>query len=107
VEGTIDASDEDTAKLIINKVTELKREEEKEKGKKLYIKVKDLEYYKYIKKQLFLNICKHKGNDCVIIYNEKDKANMVLPENNWVNTEDEKLIINLKVLLGEKNIAIK
>ena len=105
VEGTIDASDEDTPKLIINKVTELKKEEEK--GKKLYIKVKDLEYYKYIKKQLFLNICKHKGNDCVIIYNEKDKANMVLPENNWVNTEDEKLIVNLKVLLGEKNIAIK
>lgn len=107
VEGTIDASDEDTPKLIINKVTELKREEEKEKGKKLYIKVKDLEYYKYIKKQLFLNICKHKGNDCVIIYNEKDKANMVLPENNWVNSEDEKLISNLKVLLGEKNIAVK
>jgi len=32
---------------------------------------------------------------------------MVLPEKNWVNTEDEKLIISLKELLGEENIVIK
>ena len=109
VEGTLDASDEDVPKLIINKVSELKKEEEeeKEKQKKLYIKVKDLDHYKFIKKQLFTHICKHRGEDCVIIYNEKDRANMVLPQNNWVNIKDEQLIKSLKDLLGEKNIAIK
>ncbi len=105
VEGTIDSSEEESPKLIINKVTELQKEEKK--SKKLYIKVKDIEDYKNIKKELFYNICQHKGEDSVIIYNEKDKANMVLPKNNRVNTEDEQLIISLKNLLGENNIAIK
>jgi len=108
VEGSIDASEEEAPKLIINNVTELKKEHENQTiQKKLYIKVKNLENYKNIKKELFYTICRHKGADCVIIYSEKDKANMVLPEKNWVNTEDEKLIINLKELLGEENIVIK
>lgn len=107
-EGTIDASEEEAPKLMINKITELKKENENKSGqRRLYIKVKNLESYKNIKKELLNAICGHKGNDCVIIYNEKDKANMILPEKNWVNTEDEKLIISLKELLGEKNIAIK
>ena len=107
VEGTIDASEEESPKLIINRVTELKKEDEKQtKQNKLYIKVKDTEDYKNIKKELFYCICKHKGVDCVIIYNEKDKANMVLPNKYRVNIEDEKLITYLKKLLGEKNIAI-
>lgn len=107
-EGTIDASEEEAPKLMINKITELKKENENKSGqRRLYIKVKNLESYKNIKKELLNAICGHKGNDCVIIYNEKDKANMILPEKNWVNTEDEKLIISLKDLLGEKNIAIK
>jgi DNA polymerase-3 subunit alpha len=108
VEGSIDASEEEAPKLIINNVTELKKEHENQTiQKKLYIKVKNLENYKNIKKELFYTICRHKGADCVIIYSEKDKANMVLPEKNWVNTEDEKLIISLKELLGEENIVIK
>ncbi len=107
VEGTIDASEEESPKLIVNKVMELKKENEKKPKKKLYLKVKDLEYYKYIKKDLFYNICQHKGEDSVIIYNEKDKSNMVLPKNNWVNTQDEQLITSLIKLLGENNIAIK
>jgi len=122
VEGTIDASEEETPKLIINKVTELKKEHEELTGQnnqnnqntqnnqnkqnKLYIKVKDTENYKNIKKDLFHCICSHKGGDCVIIYNEKDKANMVLPNKYSVNAEDEVLITGLKELLGEKNIAI-
>lgn len=107
VEGTIDASEEESPKLLINKITELKKENFADKPKKLYLKVKDKENYKNIKKELFEKICRHKGRDCVIIYNEKDKANMVLPEKNWVNIGDEELINSLKELFGEKNIAIK
>ncbi|HPB80383.1 MAG TPA: OB-fold nucleic acid binding domain-containing protein, partial [Sedimentibacter sp.] len=107
VEGTIDTSEEESPKLIINKVTELKKEYENDiKRSKLYIKVKDTESYKNLKKDLFYCICKHKGEDCVIIYNEKDKANMVLSDKYRVNTEDELLIKDLKKLVGEKNIAI-
>jgi hypothetical protein len=47
------------------------------------------------------------GKDCVIIYNEHEKANMLLPEKSWVNTDDGELINNLKEIFGEKNIAIK
>ncbi|HBC29744.1 MAG TPA: hypothetical protein DC024_00655, partial [Clostridiales bacterium] len=66
----------------------------------------DTENYKNIKKELFHCICKHKGGDCVIIYNEKDKANMVLPNKYRVNTEDKILFKDLKELVGEKNIAV-
>lgn len=108
VEGSIDASEEEAPKLRINKITELKKENENEsEQRRLYIKVKNSENYKNIKKELFHVICKYKGNDCVIIYNEKEKANMVLPEKDWVDTKDANLIIRLKELLGEKNIAIK
>jgi DNA polymerase-3 subunit alpha len=107
VEGTIDTSEEESPKLIINKVTELKKEYENEiRQSKLYIKVKDTESYKNLKKDLFYCICKHKGEDCVIIYNEKDKASMVLSDKYRVNTEDEILFKDLKKLVGEKNIAI-
>jgi vacuolar-type H+-ATPase subunit E/Vma4 len=68
--------------------------------------VKDTESYKNLKKDLFYCICKHKGEDCVIIYNEKDKASMVLSDKYRVNTEDEILFKDLKKLVGEKNIAI-
>jgi len=116
VEGAIDASEEDSPKLIVNKVTELKKEPSREpvqnkpQGKpqnKLYIKVRDLESYKNIKKDLFYCICSHRGQDPVIIYNEKDRTNMVLPDKYRVNIEDKILIQDLKVLLGEENIAVK
>jgi len=109
VEGLIDASEEEEPKIICNKITELKKEDNTEvkKQRKLYLKVDNTEAYKKIKNELFKNICKYPGSDCVIIYNSREKANMVLPVRNWVNIDNEKLINDLKVLLGEKNIAIR
>ncbi len=111
VEGILDVSEEEAPKLICNKITELKKEKSENtrenSTRKLYIKVENAEYYKKIKKELFNNICKYTGSDCVIIYNQQEKANMVLPIKNWVNIENEELIKNLKNLLGEDNIAIK
>lgn len=110
VEGTIDASEEDAPKLICNKIKELKKEEqqlsEEKSPRKLYLKVQNTEHYKKVKKELFNNICRHTGNDCVIIYNQQEKANMVLPVKNWVDTDNEELIRNLKALLGSDNVAI-
>jgi len=109
VEGTIDASEEDAPKLICNKISELKKEAPLKSGKtrKLYLKVKNTEHYKKVKREIYYNICKHTGNDCVIIYNEQEKANMVLPVKNWVNIESKDLIKSLIDLLGDKNIAIR
>lgn len=110
VEGIIDASEEEEPKIICNKITELKKEDintEVKKQRKLYLKVDNTEAYKKIKNELFKNICKCPGSDCVIIYNSREKANMVLPVRNWVNIDNEKLINDLKVLLGENNVAIR
>jgi DNA polymerase-3 subunit alpha len=108
IEGTIDASEEESPKLLVNKVTELKKEPVRVRVQnKLYIKVRDLENYKNIKKDLFYCICRHKGQDPVIIYNEKDRTNMVLPDKYRVNIEDEILIKDLKELLGQENIAVR
>ena len=110
VEGIIDASEEEAPKLICNKITELQKEEintEAKRQRKLYLKVDSTEVYKKIRSELFRNICKCPGSDCVIIYNSKEKTNMVLPAENWVDIANENLISDLKSLLGEKNIAIK
>lgn len=111
IEGTLDVSEEEAPKLICNKITELKKEKventKESSYRKLYIKVENAEHYKKIKKELINNICKYTGNDCVIIYNQQEKANMVLPMKNWVNIENVELISNLKKILGEENIAIK
>ncbi len=111
VEGILDISEEEAPKLICNKITELKKDmiskSEEKQNRKLYLKVENAEHYKKIKKELFNNINKCNGSDCVIIYNQQEKANMVLPAKNWVNTNSKDLISNLKLLLGENNIAIK
>jgi len=111
IEGTLNIGEEETPKLMSNKISTLIKQEntvtDRINKKKLYIKVKNKEQYKNIKKELFKNLDDYSGKDCVIIYNEHEKANMVLPEKNWVNTDDQKLIKNLKEILGEKNIAIK
>jgi DNA polymerase III subunit alpha len=87
--------------------TDDKNNKYEKKQKKLYIKVRDKEHYKKVKKDLFSCLHKYLGNDCVIVYNESEKANMILPKKSWVNTNDEKLIDNLKLFFGENNIAIK
>ncbi len=110
IEGIIDASEEEAPKLICNKIRELKKEEQNIQDerniRKLYLKVENTEHYKKVKKDLFSNICKHTGNDCVIIYNQQEKANMVLPMKNWVNIDNEELIKSLNALLGNNNVAI-
>jgi len=110
IEGTINAAEDDAPKLICNKITELKKSSTntaKHKEKKLYIKVADKNHYMKIKNELFTNISKYNGNDCVIIYSELEKSNMVLPKNCWVDASDMELINDLKALLGENNIVLK
>lgn len=107
MEGSLNIAEEDVPKLICNKIFQLNNNTTSESSKKLYLKVKDKSHFRNVKKKLYYNFQQCSGNDCVVIYNEKDKTNMVLPESNWVNIEDKEFINKLKVLLGEDNIAIK
>lgn len=109
--GTIDASEEETPKLICNKIAELKKESalnpEERSSYTLYLKVKNANHYKKIKKNIFENILRYAGNDRVIIYSEQEKAALTLSGKNRVNSCSEELIKNLKILLGKNNIVIK
>ncbi len=116
IEGSLSVVEEDTPKLMSNRIYEIKKNEiafsddksrHDNEQKKLYIKVIDKEHYKKVKKDLFICLNKSLGNDCVVVYNESEKANMILPKKSWVNTNDEKLIDNLKLVFGEGNIVIK
>lgn len=106
MEGTLSVAEEETPKLICNNISQLTNIETEKETKKLFIKVKDTEHYKKIKKDLFLRFNKCCGINCVIIYNEKDKASMIIPERNWVTINNE-LIKDLKDILGENNIAVQ
>lgn len=136
VEGIIDAQDEDAPKIICNKITQLKTEylgmdlDKKDKSsitqnknnnsivketnktyneklnRKLYIKVKDKNQYENLKKDLFNILSSFRGEDCVVIYNEKEKAKMVLQKENWVNIDNNQLKKSLGSLLGEDSIAV-
>jgi len=113
VEGTLNIAEEETPKLMCNKIYALTTSDttnslgNDKAEKKLYIKVKNKEHYKTIKKDLFVRLKKCCGTDCVIIYNEHENASMILPEKNWVNLDDVNIISNLKTVLGESNIAVK
>lgn len=114
IEGNLSIVEEDTPKLMSNKIYELAKKEmndkndtKEKKKRKLYLKVKDKDHYKKVKKELFACLQNYTGDDCVIVYNESEKANMILPERSWVNVNDEKLMNNLKTIFGENNIVIK
>lgn len=113
VEGTLNIAEEETAKLLCNKIYPLSAITSQETAasgqgeKKLYIKVKDKEHYKNIKKDLISRLQKYSGRDCVIIYNEQEKTGMLLPEKNWADTGQDGLIDELKMIFGESSIAVK
>ena len=111
VGGTIDASEEEVPKLICNKISELKKETalntEERPSYTLYLKVKNANHYKEIKRNIFDNILRYAGNDRVIIYSEQEKASLTLPDKNCVNSCSEELIKNLRILLGKNSIVIK
>lgn len=112
VEGTLNIAEEESPKLMCNKISALSNKdatqtENNNVEKKLYIKVRDKDHFKMIKKDLFVQLRKYTGRDCVIIYNEQEKASMILPEKNWANLNDDNLIKNLKTVIGDNNIAVK
>lgn len=117
VEGTLNIAEEDSPKLICNKISplrenniDLKKNTDKKStvksGANLYLKVESKKHYKKIKNDLFTILYRHKGKDCVIIFNSEDRTNMVLPEKNFVDCRNQCLINSLKNILGESNVKV-
>ncbi|MDF2677663.1 MAG: dnaE [Bacillota bacterium] len=73
--------------------------------RKIYIKIKDANHYKATKQDLFEILSLYVGNDSVIIYNEEEKANLVLKCK--VNAENNQLLNSLINILGKNNIVLK
>jgi len=61
VEGTLNVSEDEAPKLICNKISEINKSTFKQE-RKLYIKVKDKEHYKKVKKDLFYTISRSVWN---------------------------------------------
>jgi len=52
-------------------------------------------------------LSRHPGSTPVVVYDERTKQLMRVSENYWVNSDDEKLILGLKSILGDKAVAKK
>lgn len=134
VEGTLTISEEESPKLICDRVLNIQAVDNRgyrteniakslnfknnelfkskdikynENNKKLYIKVKNLEIYKTLKKEFFEILSKYKGNNKIVVYNEEDKTTKNLPNKYYIDVEEVELLFNLKNIFGENNIIVK
>ncbi len=101
IEGKLNLSEVEEAKLIVEKISMLKEYN----TKKVYLKIKrnsnpntfsDL-------KSMFL---KYKGNTPVYVYNEKDRKTVIADRKMWIDIEDNNCIQELKYYLGEECVKI-
>jgi DNA polymerase-3 subunit alpha len=57
--------------------------------------------------KLMALLSKFRGATPVVIYDEKTKQKMKTKESFWVNADNERLMLELKHLLGEKSVVVK
>lgn len=104
VEGILNVGDEETPKIICNKITCL---QELKKNKKLYLQVENKDIYRNFKNEMFEIFRSATGNDEVVLFLKEDKAKVVIPREYRVNISDNNLINKLINLLGVDNVIIK
>lgn len=113
IEGTLSIGEEDTPKIMCNKMTPLIKadapevEEPFRKPQRIYIKVTNREHYKTIKNDIFAALSASPGDDAVVIYSEREKANMVLPDKNRADASSSGLITALKAVVGDDGVKVK
>ncbi len=101
LEGSLDAGDEQNTKIILNSVSPV--EENKNAGRKLYIKITAENENKLTR---FKEDYKNSGGDVpVYLYYENTKKTLLAPENLWV-TEDEKTLRDLGKSFGNENVKL-
>ena len=113
IEGTLSMGEEDTPKIMCNKMTPLIKTDSTEpekalrKPQRIYIKVTNREHYKSIKNDIFAAISASPGEDAVVIYSEREKANMVLPDKNRADAGSLALLSALKAVVGDDGVKVK
>lgn len=102
--GTLSMAEEETPKIICNKVVPLL---EMKKNSKLYLQVKSKEHYKNVKNDIFRILETSKGNNEILVYSKLEKAKMTIQKDHWVNLNNNDLINKLVTLLGKENVIVK
>lgn len=97
INGTLNISDEDEPKIIVDKILPLK----KESDTKLYLRVQN--YDKNNIRNIKDVLSQYPGDSPVYIYIEKMKKKIIAEREYWININDE-LIENLKNIVGKDNI---
>ncbi|WP_353095404.1 DNA polymerase III subunit alpha [Tissierella praeacuta] len=101
IEGKISTSEVEEPKIIVEKISELNMYK---KGK-LYLKIgrnSPTDTFDRIK-----NILKKYGGESpVYVYLEKEKKIVIADRSLWIDINDQKVIIELKDLLGEESVKI-
>lgn len=110
--GRLNVSENESPKMIVDSLIDVDSLEETtivmSDVKKLYLKIE-----KGASKNTFEDIKNLirdrdiKGENPVNIYIEQIGKNFKMKNNLWVNIEDEKLMKNIRILLGNENVVIK
>lgn len=101
IQGKISLSEEEEAKIICEKISQLN----KYKEGKLYLKIeknKSLKAFQSIKSILE----KYKGDTPVYVYMEAENKTVIAHRDLWVNLEDQVLLRELEETLGEGNVKV-
>ena len=102
--GFLNMAEEETPKVICNKIVPLSEMKAKSK---LYLQVESKEHYKTVKNDIFRYLENARGKSEVILYSKLEKSKMIIPNDFGVNIENKNIINELITLLGKENVIIK
>lgn len=102
--GFLNMAEEETPKIICNKIVPISEMRAKSK---LYLQVESKEHYKTVKNDIFRYLENARGKSEVILYSKLEKSKMIIPNDFGVNIENKNIINELITLLGKENVIIK
>ncbi|QSX07140.1 DNA polymerase III subunit alpha [Sedimentibacter sp. zth1] len=105
VYGILSVHEDDNLKIICNKIVPIS---EVKKSNKLYLQIESIKHFRKIKTELYDILNASKGSNEVLLYSKLEKSKMVIPQEEWVDINNNNdLINNLIKLLGKENVIIK
>jgi DNA polymerase-3 subunit alpha len=103
--GRVSVKEGEAAKLVCNSLKILQKNEKTANLGELWLKLpKDSETpYGEIMEILL----KHRGNVPVTMYDERTGERKRVSENYWINAGDERLMVGLRSILGDKSVVLR
>lgn len=102
--GHLNMAEEETPKVICNKIVPLSEMKAKSK---LYLQVESKEHYKTVKNDIFRYIDNARGKNEVILYSKLEKSKIIIQNDFGINLDNKSIINELITLLGEENVIIR